>query len=58
MTPRIFSHCGLLSLTLVALPGALVEPPLQLRIGTPKIGYLFVERCGHVLLRRPLLQTG
>jgi len=29
----------------------LVEPPLQLRVGTPKFGYLIVERRGHVLLR-------
>jgi hypothetical protein len=33
----------------------IIKPPLQLSVGTPKIGYLVVERRGHVLLRRALL---
>src|SRR5262245_21693444 len=33
----------------VALPGALIEPPLQLGVNLAKFGYLVIERRGHVL---------
>src|SRR5215472_5552652 len=53
-----FGHRSLLRLGLVTLPGALVQFPVQLSVGTPKIGYFVIERRGHVLLRRALLPTG
>jgi hypothetical protein len=52
-----FGHRSLLRLGLVTLPGALVQFPLQLSVGSPKIGYFVIERRGHVLLRRALLPT-
>jgi hypothetical protein len=53
--PHDFGHCGLLSKCLVALPGALVEPLLQLGVGTPKICNFFIEHRGHVLAPSPAL---
>ena len=34
---------------LIALGKGLIEPPLQLSVGTPQIGYFVIERRGHML---------
>jgi len=50
--------CGLPLQGLIALGKGLIEPPLQVSVGAPKLGYFVIERRGHVLLRRALLPTG
>ena len=54
MTCKYLGGRGLLLHRFVALAQCLIKPPLQLSVGTPKLGYLVVERRGHVLLRRAL----
>jgi hypothetical protein len=51
-----FSHRGLLSLTLLALGKGLIEPPLQLSVGTPQFDYFDIERGRHMLT--PSAPTG
>src|ERR1700745_1489957 len=51
---KYFGGGGLLLRELIALGKSLIEPPLQLSVGTPKVDYFVIERCGHVLTRRPL----
>ena len=41
--------CGLPSQGLIALGKGLIEPPLQLGVGTPKVDYFVIERRGHML---------
>ena len=38
---------------LIALGKSLIEPPLQLGVGTPKVYYFVIESCGHMLTRQP-----
>jgi len=40
-----------LSFALVALGKGLMEPPLQLGVSAPKIGYFIIKCRGHALLR-------
>ena len=45
--------CDLPSQGLIALGKGLIEPPLQLSVGTPKVDYFIIERRRHVLTRQP-----
>src|SRR5215469_13971316 len=45
-----FGHRSLLRLGLVTLPGAVVQFPLQLSVGSPKTDYFIIERRGHLHL--------
>jgi hypothetical protein len=52
---QYLGHRDLLRFRFLALPHALVEPPLQLGVGPVKFGHLVIEHCGHVLAPSRLL---
>ena len=46
---QYLSGRGLSTQGLITLGKGLIEPPLQLDVGTPKLGYFVFERRGHML---------